>query len=399
MRDFTASIDKIRENDQKATISASSIAENVGAVLTNDNVISYIGDGYERVLLHHYQSLNYLKQKDLEGAGVEVRRANMEQEEALKRFAKDVENAQKQVEEKKVDVNNQSAIESKYAEMDEIAGKVKNSFQNAYTFYLSGFIYELINQPNDAYIDYKKALEIYPENNYVQKDVLRLAESLNMSEDLDALRNRFQVGPLKKSNSSSGGELLVLFEDGFAPQKQEIKIPIPIPSVGLVTIAFPIYRGKWNTPAALQVYEQNNLIGPTEPICDIHVLAVKALKEKIPAMAIRQIIRAALKGTSNVAAKKAFGDLGTIGMSVLNFATENADQRSWLTLPSNAQILRTSLSAGVHKIMFQQTDGSQGFADIEIAENSKTVFHVIKTGNQFYTSTTNFTRQSIASSN
>jgi hypothetical protein len=80
------------------------------------------------------------------------------------------------------------------------------------------------------------------------------------------------------------------------------------------------------------------LLGTTETLCDVRALAVKALKEKAPIIAARQLIRALAKGASNHAAKKQFGDLGILGMNVLNYATEQADLRSWLTLPANAQV-------------------------------------------------------------
>jgi uncharacterized protein len=391
MRDFSFSIASIKVDDEKAIISASGIAENFGAVLINDNAISYTGEGYERVMLYHYQALNFLKKKDLEGAGVEVRRANSEQEDALKRFETEVEDARRAAAIKQINRNSQSAVTSQYAQLDEVAGRVKNSFQNAYTFYVSGFIYELLNQTNDAYIDYKKALEIYPENRYLQKDVIRLAAALNMGEDLDALRERFGIESLAMSSAAGDtGELLVLFEDGFAPQKQEVRITLPIPNAGLVPLAFPIYRERWAPQFPVSVSANGDLIGNTEPICDIRALAVKALKEKAPLIAIRQIIRAVAKGASAHAAKKQYGDLGAIGMSIVNIATEHADLRSWLTLPANVQILRASLPAGKHAIAIQYARGGSALTEVEIPPHGKTVLQVIKTGNRFYTYSTAF---------
>ncbi|MGB9082429.1 MAG: hypothetical protein WCD00_14110, partial [Desulfuromonadaceae bacterium] len=126
MSDFRTSIEKIRENDEKALISASAIGANVASTLVNDNAIPYEGEGYERVLLHHYQALNYLKKRDLDGAGVEVRRANAEQNESLKRFEKELEKSQDAAAEKKVGANGVSRIDTQYAQMDEVAGRVKN---------------------------------------------------------------------------------------------------------------------------------------------------------------------------------------------------------------------------------------------------------------------------------
>ena len=391
MADFKTSMDKIRDNDEKALISASGIGANFAGTLLNDNAIPYEGDGYERVLLHHYQALNYLKKKDLEGAGVEVRRANAEQEQSLKRFEKEIDRAREEAEKKRVQTN--SRIESQYAQMDEVAGTVKNSFQNAYTFYVSGFIYELLNQPNDAYIDYKKALEIYPHNTYLQKDVVRLATRLEMTEELERLKKRYpaQSAQFVTAPDAGAGELLVLFEDGLVPQKKEVKIPIPISRVGLVSIAFPVYREKWLAQIPLQIFNNNELIGSTEPICDIRALAVKALREKEPVMATRQIIRAIAKGATAAAARQSLGDIGQIAVNIWNLVSENADLRSWLTLPANAQIMRTSLPVGSYKLALQHPmTASTSSADIEIAAGGKTVVLVTRVGGQLYTSVTPF---------
>jgi hypothetical protein len=277
--------------------------------------------------------------------------------------------------------------------MDEVAGKVKNSFQNAYTFYVSGFIYELLRQPNDAYIDYKKALEIYPENRYLQKDVLRLAAGLDMREELDELRQRFpHVDNEHIYDSGTGtGELLVLFEDGFVPQKHEIKIPLPAGKAGLIAIAFPIYQERWSPQIPLQILNNGGLIGSTEPICDVRALAVTALKEKVPVIATRQIIRAIAKGVTAMEAKKQMGDLGQLATIVWNLVSESADLRSWLTLPANAQILRTTLPVGSYSLSLQHPSaGGTAHADVEITANSKTILHIVRTGQQMYNSVTTF---------
>lgn len=392
MNDFRASLDKIRANEEKALISASAFGANVAATMVNDNAIPYEGEGYERVLLHHYQALNYLKKKDLDGAGVEVRRANAEQNDSLKRFEKEIEAAQEEAQNRRVD-NTPAGIDSRYAQMDEVAGKVKNSFQNAYTFYVSGFIYELLQQPDDAYIDYKKALEIYPDNRYLQKDVLRLAAKLDMREELDELKQRFPRGNqrFKDKEVPGAGELLVLFEDGFVPQKHEVKIPIPIGNSGLISIAFPIYHERWSDQIPLRILNNSELIGGTEPICDVRALAVKALKEKAPVIATRQILRAVAKGVTAAEARKKIGELGQFAVSVWNIVSESADLRSWLTLPANAQILRTTLPAGSYSLSLQHPmTGEPAYAEVEIKANGKTVLHVVRAGRQIYSSATTF---------
>ena len=84
VKDFGFVLDEMEKNEEKAKITATGAVSQGSALLTNDNAIPYQGEGYERVFVHHYQALNYLFTGNLEGAGVEVRRANLEQELALK---------------------------------------------------------------------------------------------------------------------------------------------------------------------------------------------------------------------------------------------------------------------------------------------------------------------------
>ncbi|MDD2850380.1 MAG: hypothetical protein PHY09_00575 [Desulfuromonadaceae bacterium] len=390
MSDFSASMEKIRTNDEKALISATALGATVAATMVNDNAIPYEGEGYERVLLHHYQALNYLKKNDLEGAGVEVRRANAEQEEALSRFENELEQSREEASEKRVSSNSIARVNSQYAQMDEVAGKVKNSFQNAYTFYVSAVIYELLQQPNDAYIDYKKALEIYPENSYLLNDVLRLAAQLDMRDDLAELQQRFPMHDRQVTTGSGSGKLLVLFEDGFAPQKYEVKLPIPIGKAGLVSIAFPLYKERWSEPTPLRIFNNTAFVGSTETICDIRALAVKALTEKAPMIATRQIIRAVSKGVTSAQAKKNLGDLGQFAAIVWNLVSENADLRSWLTLPANAQIMKVSLPAGHHLLTLQHPLGTPTSVEVDITGGGTAVLHVVRAGRQIYSSVTTF---------
>ncbi len=72
------------------------------------------------------------------------------------------------------------SLHGRYPSMHNTIGQVKNSFQNAYTFYLSALFYESSGEYNRANIDYKKALAIYPNNHFLQQDSFRLAKKLNL---------------------------------------------------------------------------------------------------------------------------------------------------------------------------------------------------------------------------
>lgn len=391
--DFAAAIEAIRHNEQRALISAGQIGATLASFTTNDNALPYAGEGYERVLLHHYQALNYLLDADLSGAAVEFRWANNEQREALNRHEKELARAEREAQKKNVgNAVENSEFQRRYAQLDEVAGRVKNSFQNAYSFYLSGVVYELQGEENDAYIDYKKALEIYPENGYVQRDVLRLARRLQMDDDLAALAKRFPAlyNTTGVAAKSSGGEVILLYEEGFVPPREEIKLPFFLPG-GLVTLAFPYYRGPWRDYLPLEVLTGSALLGRTEVLCDVRGLAVKSLQEKMPILLTRQVVRAVSKALAQQAAKEKFGAAGQLGMMAYSVISENADLRSWLTLPENAQILRVSLPAGPQRLRLQSPNSLLGTEiAIDVKDGGKTIVYAVKTGNQFHTATVAF---------
>ncbi len=379
IEDFKQVIEAMEANEEKATISLTGAAAQGSALLTNDNAIPYAGDGYERVFVHQYQAMNYLFSNDLGAARVEVKRANIEQQMALNEHEDELADAE---EEGREYAEKNSAFMDAFAAMESVAGKVKDSFQNAYTFYVSGVIYEILGKPNDAYIDYKKALEIFPDNIYVQKDVLRLAKQLDMRNDYDLYKKRYtfkEVSPGKNE-----GELVVLFEHGYVPAKTEVMVGI-FTGQHLQKVAFPIYALQWQAPSSLRVsIEGGASIGETSPIVYVQSMAVKALQEKLPAMLTRQILRVVAKKKMAEKAGDAGGPLAQLGASIFNVISENADRRSWLTLPSDAQILRSSLPQGEYQLNLNNGK-AMGTMKIKVEPGKKTVVRVVSTGQTLHT--------------
>jgi hypothetical protein len=379
IEDFRQAIKAIEVNREKARFTLSGSLATGSALLLNDNAIPYQSDGYERVLLHQFQALNYLFSGDVEAALVEVRRANLEQSEALEAHAKEAAAAE---EKGRQYLGQNRSFTDKFAAMNDVANRVKNSFQNAYTFYTSGVIYEIAGNANDAYIDYKKALEIFPGNPYVQRDVLRLASKLGMKDDLQHYQSRFGIKP--ESAQRGAGDVVVLFENGFVPAKVETGVPIFV-GQHVQKIAFPIYLARWWAPTALTVSTgEGQSLGETRPIADVQAMAVKALQEELPLMLVRQILRVVAKRKMSERAGDAAGPLGQFAVDVFNIVSENADRRSWLTLPAHAQILRRSLPAGEYQLRLNN-GGVLGTIKVKVVAGRQTVVRVVATGRTLHT--------------
>ena len=346
---FAGAIAATRAQDEKATVSASGAAAQTGAVLVNDKVIPYRAPSYERTLMHHYQTLNYLAANDVVGAGVEVRRANREQEAARRRHDREIARSKSTEGNVPPDDARDPNLLAVYAGLDEMAGAVKFSFQNAATFYVSSVIWEMLGEPNDAYIDCKKALEIYPENPYVQRDVVRLGRRLGMREDLEDFERRFPGASKAEDAGDVAGKarLVVLYEEGLAPRKSEMAVAYPLPAADSIgVIALPIYAETLPPPVPAGVSAGGRGLGQTAPICNVAALAARALAEQMPGILTRQVARAVAKAVGAKAAKDAGGDWGELAATLYNVISEQADLRSWLTLPAHMQVLSAWVDPG-----------------------------------------------------
>ena len=371
-QDFEQTYQLVQQEQQGAKVELSRGIENVTAVISNDNAIRYDIPLYEQSMLHSYQALNYLTQQDLSGALVEVRRANLVQENALKANAKTIENSQQN------SINQGSSMDSlsqQYPSMNEAIGRVKNGFQNAYTFYLSALLYEAADQKNDAYIDYKKALEIYPDNHYLQQDVWRLANTLHMTSDISLFRKSLSQKITKESDSNNQGQVVIIIENGIVGAKQEVSLSLPIYTrhndMRLYSVALPRYQNQLTIYPPLTLTYQGKSY-QSEEIVRLQSLAAKQLQDKLPIIVTRQITRLVAKEEIRQQLVRKGGDVGNIFANIYNIATEKADTRSWSTLPDSIHILRLNLSAGTHTLN-TYINGVNQQIEVSINQNKQTL--------------------------
>jgi uncharacterized protein len=380
---FEQAIGKTQAQDEKAVVSVSGAAAQTGAVLVNDKAIPYRAPAYERALVHHYQALNYLVTNDMAGAAVEIRRANREQEEAKRRREREIERAQSK-EGSNVPPGDERDpyLRTVYAGLDEMAGAVKHSFQNAATFYLSGVVWEMQGERNDAYIDYKRALEIAPDNPFVQRDVIRLGRRLGMREDVADFERRFPEAADTPADGTGAFEgkarLVVLYEEGLAPRKSEMSVAYPLSSGNSIgVISLPVYAEVPPGPVPVEVKAGGRRLGRTAPICNVGALAARALEEQMPGILTRQAARAVAKGAAAHAAKEAGGSLGALAAAIYNVATEQADLRSWLSLPAHVHVLSAWVEPGTRTVSLAGPGGGGFWSEPVTLSPGKTTLVVV----------------------
>ncbi|MVD33273.1 hypothetical protein D6U54_19175, partial [Vibrio cholerae] len=143
----------VKQQQDRAIISVSSTATSVGSLAVNDNLNEYEPADYELGFLHLYLGLNYVRNNDLDGALVEMRRANQVQEAAKKRREQELSSAEQEMRSQGLSPNLGSVL-AQYPD----AGKTLQAVQNGYLLYLSALLYEADNDLNSAYVGYRRAL-------------------------------------------------------------------------------------------------------------------------------------------------------------------------------------------------------------------------------------------------
>ncbi|QSX37865.1 COG3014 family protein [Shewanella sedimentimangrovi] len=359
--------------DAKATLSASELGANAGALVLNDNVIPYRGPGFERILVHQYQALNFLMQRQLDGALVEVRRANELQALEQARYEKSSAEVRAMA---------NGTVNAEQARLGQAAGSVSSSFLNAYSYYTTGLLHELLGNSNDAFIDYRKAALITPGNPYLEQDLLRLARELEMPQREEFER---QFGQAEMPQPGQG-QLVLMLERGLVPEKQALTVPFTI-NGNWQSVSLATYPG---SPLPLPEVQVTGLGEPLTmaPLAEIDALAINALKENLPLMLLRQAARVVTKAemASSIQSerKKADGsfDGGVIAMQIFNLVTEQADRRSWLTLPRQALLARRFVNPGDYSLALANHPGQS----VSIEAGKTTLVWAVETGNllRFY---------------
>lgn len=360
---FADAVSKYDAEDASAKIQVSSLAASGTSLITNDNARPYVAPDYERIFTRAYQALNYWAENDVTGTAVELRAAALEQRVSANKREKEIAKAEEEAEENEIDIGQ---FDGYFDGIDAVAGGVKASFQNAWTFYLSALFWEAHGEYNDALVDYKKALEINPGVDMIKEDVERVSNP-------------------RARRGSDEGMVAVLYEQGFVQPREEFTLPIPTVH-GVFSVAFPTYAiGSKPRPNSLRVLDSaSQPLGETVVLADVGGLAAKDLKERMPGMLVRQTLRATAKYNMQKQANDNFGLLGSLSTQIYNLVSEQADRRSWLSLPAYAQATRFHLPQGEHALVLSTPAGNRTLT-VPVVRRGLTVIHAVAVHGQLIT--------------
>ncbi len=181
--------------------------------------------------------------------------------------------------------------------------------------------YENMAKFDDAAIEYKKLAE-------------------------DSGKEEFSIQP----NSPESFEAVLFISQGTVPCKIAREFVVP-PSI---RISLPEYTD-YKPPVPLQIRSEKQTAF-FQSTTDLGLVAKQSLQQRVAEFTTRQAIRAGAKETFAQAAGQ-YDALAEALVRVVMFVTEQADTRSWQTLPGGLTLARLYLSPGTHTIAVQ---GEQG---------------------------------------
>lgn len=354
------------------------------ALLTNDMMRQYGGEDFEKIFIHYYKSINYLKLNQLDEAMVECRRINIRLQEISDKYKSD-----------------------------------KKFKRDAFAHTLMGLLYEASGDENNAFIAYRNAYEIYNEDykeffdakvpQQLKRDLVRLATLNGFIDDKERYEKQFNI-KYDRQERRPKNELIIFWHNGFGPVKAEWSINFVVvkgqggyvsfvnkelglsfgfytrssdeqSSLGdlrIVRVAFPKYsvRKQGLTAASVTYKGKEHRL---ELLEDINKIALKSLDDRMVREMSKALLRMALKQAAAAAARKENENLGA-ALTVFNAVTEKADTRNWQTLPAQIHYARIPMDSDTNDVVYTTYRGKNQVNRIEAIVKTKGkmkfVFHL-----------------------
>ena len=342
------------------------------AFMTNDTALPYEGDPYEQVLINVLKALNYAVLGEWQDALVEARR-----------------------------------IDHRLNVLSDRT-KEKNAYRDdGFARYLTGILYESTGDVNNAFIAYRKAYGIFDATrawshtvvpSQLTQDLLRTAEALHFSQELTEYKSVFPDTRWETSQALQQlAQVVVISYNGRAPRKEDLFLDLPISldalqlvllnrgvlqqnrqsnqavdsvlyglSGRVVRVALPrLVPQKTQVPVdrvSLIPDNGTRVTLSTELVHNVTAVAEKALSERMAGITVKALARAATKfalaeGTTRAAQQAAGKDAGPwVGLLVglltkgLAVVSEEADKRSWQTLPDEIHLARVWVPPGRYQV-------------------------------------------------
>ncbi len=302
----------------------------LASTVTDDRTRTYCLSPYEINLAFEYGILAELGCGRTEDALVDARLSVYIQDALAETYGADLKTSGG--DEKAAEAGAQ-VYAAQSAALQEMMASTRNSWENPVLWWLSGALFESNGETEMAWQSYRKAAACRPENPVFAADA-----------------RRAETGVSTPRNGLS--KLLVIYEEGLVPQRQSLKIPVPVYTA--MSIDIPMYaETSPYVPSVVTVSASSNAVAASSAL-DVRALAARDLDEQLPGVIVRNITRAAVQATAQAAVNAAgneYAQLAVLAVNAVASAVRRADTRSWATLPDGQQVFSDgAMTPGEHAV-------------------------------------------------
>jgi hypothetical protein len=336
-----------------------SVTNEAAAIVTNDNIRPYRARPFEVLVLHEMQIMNYLAQRDIDGAMVEVSRA-------------------------------QKAMTELYQKDND------KTNDNGFLRYLTAIVYEMAGEPDEAAIAYYKTVRAYDENilNLPKEAREFVIENLIRSDREDDLKKLKLDNSIETTKAKAaydlGQEIIIVGYAGHGPILTELKMSGTYVNGGMLNLTYkdsktgkitssnigaPPVAGASNGEtfhisfALPEAHSFKSLVQRfnvtvdnmsglrTEKVMALDKELEMNLKDDFANTMTRTAIRVVLRTIAAQAAKKAMKSdnailnlFTSISTDIAQDQMEKADLRIALFLPNSIQMTRIPVEPGSHEV-------------------------------------------------
>lgn len=257
-----------------------------------------------------------------------------------------------------------------------------------HTFQMLNFL--MLDLPQEAAVEARRAVALYEKHGDVLKqDIFTrslMALSFMAAGQSDSAgveyRKLSQDFGLPPPESGKQSELILFIATGFIQPKLPGDLLISVDA----RISFPYYPPFSENPPSVQVFADSRSLPLQRADSVLAAISSQALADRGKRIAAKQALRVAAKYNLSERIEDEDALAGGI-VKLLFLALEQADTRSWETLPAYLTLVRVPLTPGAHTLTLQVngSDGTSGFIsqrrtlDVDLEPGQQT-FRMIRLG-------------------
>ncbi|MBD3669317.1 MAG: hypothetical protein HUJ29_00975 [Gammaproteobacteria bacterium] len=327
-------------------LAATSVSETTGSLTINDATRSYVGEPFEQVMVHLIKALNYLEMGQRDSARVEVLQMDVRLRELYQK--------------------------ERSAYMEDPFGR-----------YLAGMIYEELGEYSDAMVSYRKSFEAYERQlkdfgvaapQGLKLALVRMSQRMGLNNEHKDYKQGFNIQQFQSvAQRRREGRLVFILGNGLAPKKLERTLSLRDYRYNqLHRVALPYYskRSQRQLLGGLRLEAAGEAV-EADLAEDINAIARQTLEEQMPGIKTRALARAVAKSAMVSSSRRNNDDNPWVGLivNIATVATERADTRSWVTLPSEFYIADLGLDPGRYDINVQFIGRHGGAVDAMVLKD------------------------------